>query len=67
MILNITLLEGAKADLVSYLISKTRQEDWHAVQDAASDIREIEAQLLVLRAQLQSLPSVGDTGGRSDA
>ena len=31
--------------LVSYLLSKVRAADWHAVQDAGSDIREIDARL----------------------
>lgn len=35
--------------LVAYLLSKVKAEDWHAVQDAASDIREINAKLEVLR------------------
>lgn len=38
-----------KAQLVAYLQSKLKAEDWHAVQDAASDIRELEAKLEVLR------------------
>ncbi len=36
--------------LTAYLLSKVKAGDWHAVQDAASDIREIEAKLSVLRA-----------------
>jgi hypothetical protein len=35
--------------LTAYLLSKVKAGDWHAVQDAASDIREIEAKLSVLR------------------
>lgn len=41
-------LLDAKAQLVAYLHSKLKSEDWHAVQDAASDIREIDAQLSIL-------------------
>jgi hypothetical protein len=37
-----------KASLLAYLTSKIKACDWHAVQDAASDIREIEAKLEVL-------------------
>ncbi len=37
-----------KQHLIAYLWSKIKAEDWHAVQDAASDIREIEAKLEVL-------------------
>lgn len=36
-------LSESKAALVLYLQSKIKQGDWHAVQDAASDIREIDA------------------------
>ena len=46
----ITALVEAKAELIAYLVSKTKQGDWHAVQDAASDIREIDAKLAVLNA-----------------
>ena len=42
------LLES-KAALIAYLQSKIKQGDWHAVQDAASDIREIEAKLTLVR------------------
>ncbi len=41
-------LRAQKADLVAYLLSKVRSGDWHAIQDAASDIREIDAQLELL-------------------
>lgn len=41
-------LEHQKSSLISYLLSKVDAEDWHAVQDAASDIREIEAKLEIL-------------------
>ena len=40
-------LEEQKKQLISYLLSKVSAEDWHAVQDAASDIREIEARIEV--------------------
>lgn len=46
----VTALVEAKAELIAYLLSKVRQSDWHAVQDAASDIREIDAKLEVLNA-----------------
>ena len=36
--------------LVEYLLARVRAGDFHAVQDAASDIREINAKLEVLRA-----------------
>lgn len=44
-------LENQKADLVQYLQSKLRSGDWHAIQDAASDIREINAVLRILYEQ----------------
>jgi hypothetical protein len=41
------LLE-AKTQLIAYVVSKIKSGDWHAVQDGASDIREIDAKLQVL-------------------
>lgn len=41
------LIEQRKA-LIAYMRSKITAADWHAVQDSASDIREIEAKLSVL-------------------
>lgn len=38
-------LEEQRKQLIAYLLSKVSAEDWHAVQDAASDIRELEARL----------------------
>lgn len=37
-----------KTQLVAYLYSKLKSGDMHAVQDAASDIREIDAKLETL-------------------
>jgi hypothetical protein len=37
-----------RAGLIAYLLVKVEAGDWHAVQDAASDIREINAKLEVL-------------------
>ncbi len=42
-------LTEQKAQLEAYLLSKLKAKDWHAVQDAASDIRELVAQLNLLR------------------
>lgn len=39
-----------RTSLIAYLLSKVKACDWHAVQDAASDIREINAKLEVLDA-----------------
>ncbi len=43
-------LEEQKAALIAYLRSKITAGDWHAVQDAASDIREIDAKLELIAA-----------------
>lgn len=42
-------LERRKVGLVAYCQIKLDAGDWHAVQDAASDIRELEAKLELLR------------------
>lgn len=39
-----------KDALVDYLLMKVKAADWHAVQDAASDIREIESKLELIRS-----------------
>ena len=36
-------------DLTEYLILKVKVKDWHAVADAAMDIREIEAKIKILK------------------
>jgi len=36
-------------DLTEYLIMKVRVKDWHAVADAAMDIRELEAKIKILK------------------
>ncbi len=42
-------LREEKIQLIAYLASKMKAGDWHAVQDAASDIREIDAKLAILK------------------
>ena len=42
-------LKKQKQYLIDYLLSKVSSEDWHAVQDAASDIREINAKIIILK------------------
>lgn len=42
-------LERRKVGLVAYCQIKLDAADWHAVQDAASDIREIDAKLELLK------------------
>lgn len=34
--------------LIAYLLAKVKVEDWHAVQDAASDLRDIHAKLEII-------------------
>jgi hypothetical protein len=47
--MSIEKLEIQRKVLIQYLESKLEAEDFHGVQDAASDIREIDAMLIVLR------------------
>jgi hypothetical protein len=49
----VTELVEQKQALVVYLLSKVKSGDWHAVQDAASDIREIQAKLEVFAQRSQ--------------
>lgn len=44
----IDLAEQREA-LVAYVLAKVRAADWHAVQDAAVDLRELEARLSMLK------------------
>lgn len=37
-----------KSALIAYLLSKVKAGDFHAVQDAASDVRELDAKLDLL-------------------
>ena len=46
----VTALVEAKAELIAYLLMKVRAADWHAVADAACDLREVEAMLKVANA-----------------
>jgi len=41
-------LKKQREILIEYLINKVKAGDFHAVQDAASDIREINAMLKIL-------------------
>lgn len=36
--------------VIADLLAKAEAEDWHGVADAAMDLREIDAQLVILRA-----------------
>lgn len=42
------LLNDEKTTLIAYLYQKVEKHDWHGVADAAMDIRDVEAQLVVL-------------------
>lgn len=39
-------LQARKADYLSYMQMKIREEDWHGVADCAADLRDIEAAIL---------------------
>ena len=43
----IEALKQEKDVMVNYLRSKINSEDWHAVADAAMDLREIEAKIVI--------------------
>lgn len=49
MEIKIEKLDKKKEGLVKYLLLKVEDEDWHGVADAAMDIREVEAQLWLLK------------------
>lgn len=48
MLPTIEKLEKRRASLIQYLLSKVDANDWHGVADAAMDLREIDAQLVLL-------------------
>ena len=41
-------LREQSANLIAYLLMKVTAKDWHAVADAAMDLREIDAKIEVL-------------------
>lgn len=41
-------LQGERVTLRAYMADKEKNEDWHGVQDAASDLRELDIELRVL-------------------
>jgi hypothetical protein len=57
-------LRKRKLIIIADLQSKTEAEDWHGVQDCASDIREIDAQLAILA--ITSAVSAGRKAGETD-
>lgn len=42
-------LKDDRVNMIDYLERKTRSEDWHAVADAAMDLREIDAKISILQ------------------
>lgn len=38
-------LQERRKVLIGYLAEVVKEEDWHGVQDAASDLREVDAEL----------------------
>lgn len=41
-------LANRRATMISYLKLKLHEEDWHGVQDAASDLRDIDTEIATL-------------------
>jgi hypothetical protein len=50
------ILKDKLAMMEKYLKLKTKERDWHGVADAAMDIREIEAQLKILKELVDLQP-----------
>lgn len=48
-------IPGEIQELISYSHLKTNQEDFHAVSDAANDIRELQAEKRVLKEFLEMI------------
>lgn len=44
------ILDTRRLLMVSYLVMKVDEQDWHGVQDAASDLRDIESEMKGLEA-----------------
>lgn len=42
-------LEERRAKLIVYLQMKVEEMDWHGVQDAGSDLREVDAKLSMIK------------------
>lgn len=51
----LTKLDNHKQNLIAYLLMKVQAEDWHAVSDAANDIRDVEAEKLGIIAARKEL------------
>lgn len=44
-----------RGGLKAYLLQKAKADDWHAVADAAMDLREVDAQLSILRDEIVNM------------
>lgn len=42
-------LSQMRAVIIEYLLAKVTMEDWHAVSDAATDLREIDVKIQTLK------------------
>lgn len=49
----IMVLKEQKSSYIPYILNKIKEEDFHAVSDAANDIREIEAKIEALEMLCQ--------------
>lgn len=54
------ILETNKERMMDYLDMKREDQDWHGVQDAASDIRDLESQINELQFALSRLEKSAD-------
>ena len=45
------ILRTQRDVLINYLFMKQQSEDWHAVADAAMDLRELDVRLKVLKGE----------------
>lgn len=53
-------LFSQKTVMIKYLVMKMEVEDWHAVSDAANDLREIDTQIQTLQWQRANPALKGD-------
>lgn len=51
----IGVLKSSRETLLDYMDSKVHLEDWHAVSDAANDLREIDLEIQILNSMLPQL------------
>ncbi len=51
-------LEKDRGILKEYLLSKFNSEDWHGVQDAASDLRDIDSALAAMQYTILKMKEI---------